>query len=48
MIPFRIDLPAGVQARIVSAKTLVWQVTAYGNSNTPIAESDLERFRLMQ
>ena len=41
-----IDLPAAVQAQIGPAKTLVWQVTAYGASNTPIAESDPQRFRL--
>ena len=43
-----IDLPAAVQARISPAKTLVWQVTAYGASNAPIAESDPQRFRLVR
>ena len=41
-----IELPAGILAQIRPAKTLVWQVTAYGASNTPIAESDPQRFRL--
>jgi len=35
-----------VRARIVPAKTLLWQVTAYGASNAPLAESDVARFRL--
>jgi hypothetical protein len=43
-----IDLPPEVRARIVPGKTLVWQVTAYGASNVPIAESNAERFRLVQ
>ena len=43
-----VDLPAGVQARIRPAKTLVWQVTAYGASNALIAESDPQRFRLVR
>jgi hypothetical protein len=30
----------------VPGKTLVWQVTAIGASNAPIAESNAERFRL--
>lgn len=41
-----IDLPEAVQTRIVPAKTLVWQVTAYGAANMRIAESDPQRFRL--
>ncbi len=41
-----IDLPPDVRARIVPGKTLVWQVTAYGTSNAPLAESGSERFRL--
>ena len=43
-----VDFPAGVQARISPAKTLVWQVKAYGAANTPIAESDPQRFRLVR
>lgn len=43
-----IDLPPDVRARIVPGKTLVWQVTAYSGSNAPIAESNAERFRLVQ
>jgi len=41
-----VDLPQDVRARIVPAKTLLWQVTAYGASNAPLAESDVARFRL--
>jgi hypothetical protein len=41
-----VDLPESVRALIVPAKTLQWQVTAYDASNSPIAESSLERFRL--
>jgi hypothetical protein len=43
-----VDLPPDVRARIVPGKTLVWQVTAYGASNAPIAESNAERFRLVR
>jgi hypothetical protein len=43
-----VDLPADVQARISPAKTLEWQVTAYGADRTPIAQSDSQRFRLMK
>ncbi len=42
-----IELPPDVRVRIVPGKTLVWQVTAYGASNAPIAESNAERFRLV-
>jgi hypothetical protein len=41
-----VDLPADIRARISPAKTLTWQVTAYGAANAPIAESDPQRFRL--
>ena len=40
------DLPASVRAQIVPGKTLLWQVTAYGPSNTPIAESEVLQFRV--
>jgi hypothetical protein len=43
-----VDFPADVRARIVPGKTMVWQVTAYGASNAPIAESKAERFRLLR
>jgi hypothetical protein len=43
-----IDLPPDVRARIVPGKTLVWQVTAIGASNAPVAESNAERFRLVR
>jgi Putative zinc-finger len=42
-----VDLPPSVRAQIVPAKTLLWDVTAYGASTTPIATSDVERFRLV-
>lgn len=41
-----VELPAAVRARIVPAKTLLWDVTAYGVSNAPIAASEIQRFRL--
>ena len=43
-----VDLPADVRTRISPAKTLEWQVTAYGVDRRPIAESDPQRFRLMK
>jgi hypothetical protein len=42
-----VDLPPDVRAHIVPGKTLVWQVTAYGASSAPIAQSNAERFRLV-
>jgi hypothetical protein len=43
-----VNLPATVREHIVPAKTLLWDVTAYGASTTtPIATSDVERFRLV-
>jgi putative zinc finger protein len=42
-----VDLPATVRTQIVPAKTLLWDVTAYDVSNTPIATSNVERFRLV-
>lgn len=41
-----IELPPAVRAQIVPGKTLLWQVTAYGASNEPIAQSEPQRFRL--
>jgi hypothetical protein len=40
-------LPPAVRGQIVPAKTLVWQVKAFGAAATPIAESGAERFRLV-
>jgi Putative zinc-finger len=40
-----VDLPADIRAQISPAKSLIWQVAAYGSSATPIAESDPQRFR---
>src|SRR4030095_14815682 len=34
-----VDVPANVRPQIVAAKTLLWQVTAIGGSNAPIAQS---------
>jgi len=42
-----IDLPDAVRARIVPAKTLLWDVTAFGSSNATLAASDAQRFRLV-
>jgi putative zinc finger protein len=41
-----VTLPPSVRAQIVPGKTLVWQVTAYGAANKPIAESTPQRFRV--
>jgi hypothetical protein len=46
--PSAVDLPEDIRALIAPAKTLQWQVTAYDASNTPIAESRPERFRLIR
>jgi len=40
-------LPPAVRGQIVPAKTLVWQVKAFGAGAAPIAESGVERFRLV-
>ena len=44
----RVILPPSVQARIVPAKTLLWQVTASDASGHVVAESSMVRFRLLQ
>jgi hypothetical protein len=41
-----IDVPADVRPQIVPGKTLLWQVTAIGAANAPIARSDILRFRV--
>jgi Putative zinc-finger len=40
-------LPPAVRGQIIPAKTLVWQVKAFGAGAAPIAESGVERFRLV-
>jgi hypothetical protein len=40
-----LDLSADIRTRISPAKSLMWQVAAYGSSAAPIAESDPQRFR---
>jgi hypothetical protein len=44
----QIDLPPGVTALIVPAKTLLIQVTAFNVGGAKIAESETARFRLLQ
>jgi len=39
-----LDVPANVRAQIVPGKTLLWQVTAIGAANAPIAQSEMQRF----
>ncbi|MCU1384026.1 MAG: hypothetical protein JWL71_2723 [Acidobacteria bacterium] len=41
-----VDLPATVRARITPAKSLQWQVTAFGDGRQVIAASEPQRFRL--
>jgi putative zinc finger protein len=41
-----VPIPEAVRARILPAKTLLWQVTALDQTGRPIAESGVERFRL--
>jgi len=43
-----IDLPSAVQARIVPAKTLYWQIEAFDSSGAKIGATGLVRFRLLQ
>jgi len=43
-----VELPSTVRARIDPAKTLLWQVSAFGTGPAPMAESELQRFRLAQ
>ncbi len=44
----RIELPAGAEAFIVPAKTLLIQVAAFDATGTKIAESEPARFRFLQ
>ena len=44
----RIDLPAPMRARIVPAKTLLCQVSAFDASGHRVAQSDTVHFRLLQ
>ena len=39
-------LPLAVRGQIVPAKTLLWQVKAFGAGDALVAESGVERFRL--
>jgi hypothetical protein len=43
-----VDVPATVRQQIVPGKTLLWQVTAIGEANAPIAQSDMLRFRVVR
>lgn len=44
----RIELPAGLRARIVPAKTLFCEVTAFDSSGKQLADTGTVRFRLVQ
>lgn len=44
----RIDLPAQMQSRIVPAKTILCQVSAFDAAGRKVAESEFVRFRLLQ
>jgi hypothetical protein len=44
----RIELPPDIRARIVPAKTLFCEVTAFDSSGNEIGETGLARFRLQQ
>jgi hypothetical protein len=44
----RIELPVGVRARVVPAKTLLCRVLAFDASGHRVGESDTVRFRLLQ
>jgi hypothetical protein len=44
----RIELPEAIRARIVPAKTLFAEVTAFDSSGNQIAATELVRFRLVQ
>jgi hypothetical protein len=42
-----VELPEAMRARIVPAKTLLWDVTAFASSSAVIATSDAQRFRVV-
>jgi hypothetical protein len=42
----RVDLPDDVITRIVPGKTLIWEVTALGDSGRAVAQSGAQRFRV--
>jgi hypothetical protein len=44
----RIEFPAAVRARVVPAKTLLCQVSAFDASGHRVAQSEAVRFRLLQ
>lgn len=41
------DLPPSVRTSIAPGRTLLWDVTAYGAAGAPIAESELQPFRVV-
>ena len=43
-----VELPSPVQARIVPAKTLFWQIEAFDSSGSKVGDTGLLRFRLLQ
>lgn len=43
-----VDVPADVRGLMTPGKTLLWQVTAIDASNAPIAQSGIQRFRVMR
>jgi hypothetical protein len=43
-----VQLPGAVRARIVPAKTLLWQVSAFDKTGHQVAISDTVRFRVLQ
>jgi hypothetical protein len=43
-----VDIPATVRSKIVPAKTLLVQVSAFDGADRKLAESDLVRFRILQ
>lgn len=44
----RVELPSTVRSRIVPAKTLFYEVTAFDSSGSKVGETGLVRFRLLQ
>jgi hypothetical protein len=44
----RVEMPSGVQARIVPAKTVLCEVAAFDAAGRKVAESESVRFRLLQ
>ena len=42
-----VDLPSPVRASIAPGRTLLWDVTAYDAAGGPIAESEMQSFRVV-